>query len=103
MLKTGTFKIKQQKFSPALSKWRGKGIACDARVRHDMAAAAVMGPHNPEEIPIFNWAVKSGMKPEVLAAIEIRGEKTGDVKRDFKKPQVVPWGAINKVWGVAEL
>lgn len=68
----------------------------------DMAAAAVMG-FGPEEIPTFDWAIKSGMQPDGLAAIETRGEQIEDVKRQFKKPEVVPWQAINKIWGVEEL
>ena len=68
----------------------------------DMVAASVMG-FEMQEIPTFNWAVKTGMQPSSLADIEVRGEPIADVRRNFKKPNVVPWNAINKLWGVQEL
>jgi len=68
----------------------------------DLVAANIMG-FKTEEIPTFNWAVKSGMKPASFDEIEIRGEKPDSVRRNFKKPGVVPWNAINKLWGVQEI
>ncbi len=68
----------------------------------DLVAANIMG-FKTEEIPTFNWAVKSGMKPASIDDIEIRGEKPENVRRNFKKPGVVPWNAINKLWGVQEI
>ena len=68
----------------------------------DMVAAKTMG-FTPLEIPTFAWAVSTGMKPEKLDGIEIRGEKIDDVKRDFIKPTVYQWTDINNSWGVQEL
>ncbi len=68
----------------------------------DMVAANIMG-FEPQEIPTFNWAAKVGMKPSKLDDIEVRGETIASVQRKFKRPEIVPWNAINKFWGVAEL
>jgi len=68
----------------------------------DLVAAAVMG-FNPNEVPTFVWAVNSGMRPTDLKEIEIRGEPIDKVRRRFVRPNVVPWTAINKFWGVQEL
>ncbi|HPF52627.1 MAG TPA: DUF362 domain-containing protein [Draconibacterium sp.] len=68
----------------------------------DMVAASIMG-FEPEEIPTFDWAIKSGMKPSSLEDIEVRGETISSVQRKFKRPDIVPWNAINKLWGVEEL
>ena len=68
----------------------------------DMVAARIMG-FEPHEIPTFEWAMKSGMKPSSLDDIEIRGESIEGVQRKFKRPDVVPWIAVNKLWGVEEL
>ena len=68
----------------------------------DIVAAYVMG-FEPSVIPTFVWAMKLGMKPEKIDDIEIRGEKIENVKRDFVKPNVVPWTDINKLWGVQEI
>ncbi|MGD8869348.1 MAG: DUF362 domain-containing protein [Gemmatimonadales bacterium] len=68
----------------------------------DMVAAHLMGIETAE-VPTFTWAHKAGMKPTTLAEIEIRGEPLASVTRAFKKPNVVPWTAINKFWGVKEM
>ncbi|NQU88815.1 MAG: DUF362 domain-containing protein [Mariniphaga sp.] len=68
----------------------------------DLVAASIMG-FEIDEIPTFEWAVKSGMKPGSLDEIEVRGEKLNDVKRKFKKPDILPWNTINKLWGVEEI
>ena len=67
-----------------------------------MVAANVMG-FEREKIPTFDWAIKNGMKPSSLDDIEVRGETIANVQRKFKQPNVVPWNAINKFWGVEEL
>jgi hypothetical protein len=67
-----------------------------------MVAAHLMGIETAE-VPTFTWAHKAGMKPTTLAEIEIRGEPLASVTRAFKKPNVVPWTAINKFWGVKEM
>jgi uncharacterized protein (DUF362 family) len=68
----------------------------------DMVAAITMG-FKPEEVPTFVWAVKSGMRPADAREIEIRGERIENVSRKFERPNVVPWTAINNMWGVQEL
>jgi uncharacterized protein (DUF362 family) len=68
----------------------------------DMVASRVMG-FETEEIPTFSTALNLGMYPGRLDEIEIRGENVENVKRDFIKPNVVPWTAINKSWGVQEI
>ena len=68
----------------------------------DMVAAHLMGIETAE-VPTFTWAHKAGMTPTTLDEIEIRGEPVGSVQRTFKKPNVVPWTSINKIWGVKEL
>jgi hypothetical protein len=56
-----------------------------------------------QEIPTLVLAQKAGMKPTSLDEIEVTGEKISNVKRDLKKPQVVPWESISQVWGVKEM
>jgi len=68
----------------------------------DMVAANIMG-FEPHEIPTFIWAIKSGMKPSDMNEIEIRGEKIENVRRNFIKPNVVPWTDINNWWGKQEI
>ena len=68
----------------------------------DMVAANIMG-FETQEIPTFTWAVKAGMKPKSLDDIEIRGEKSVNVRRNFEKPQLVVRKDINKSWGVQEI
>ena len=68
----------------------------------DMVAAHLMGI-GTGEVPTFTWAHKAGMTPTTLDEIEIRGEPLANVTRAFKKPNVVPWTAINKFWGVKEM
>ena len=68
----------------------------------DLVGASVMG-FEIEEVPTFKWAIKSGFTPTNLSDIDVRGETIKDVRRNFKKPAVVPWQAINKFWGVEEL
>jgi uncharacterized protein (DUF362 family) len=68
----------------------------------DIVAAKVMG-FEPAEIPTFIWASRLGMYPARISEIEVRGEKVENVKRNFIKPNVVPWTDINKSWGVQEI
>ncbi len=68
----------------------------------DLVGASIMG-FDIHEIPTFDWAIKSGFKPTNLDEIDIRGEKLVNVRRNFKKPEVVPWQAINKFWGFEEI
>ena len=64
----------------------------------DMVAANVMG-FGPNEIDTFKWAWKAGMKPAVLDDIQIVGEKPAVVRRQFKKPMVVPYTKIQDWYG----
>ena len=68
----------------------------------DLVAADIMG-FQTGEIPTFEWAVQSGMKPSKLSDIEVRGEKLANVRKNFKKPQVRKWTDINKLWGFEEI
>jgi len=68
----------------------------------DLVGASIMG-FDIQEIPTFEWAIKSGFKPISLDEIEVRGEEINDVRYNFKRPEVVPWHAINKFWGAEEL
>lgn len=64
----------------------------------DMIAANVMG-FEPSEIPTFVWAHKTGMQPQGLDEIEVRGEKVSSVRRNFARPQLSAWSAISPFWG----
>ena len=68
----------------------------------DMVAANIMG-FKPNEIPTFTWAMKSGMNPNDIDEIEIRGESIESVKCRFVKPNIVQWNSIKDHWGVQEL
>jgi uncharacterized protein (DUF362 family) len=68
----------------------------------DMVAANVMG-FEPDEIPKFVWAHKTGMQPQSLDEIEILGEKVSSVRRNFARPQLTSWNAIRSSWGVEEM
>lgn len=68
----------------------------------DMVGAAVMGIA-PEEVPTFVAAWGVGMTPTALADIETRGAPLAEVRRRFRRPDVVPWTAISGAWGVQEL
>jgi uncharacterized protein (DUF362 family) len=64
----------------------------------DMVAAHIMGFERPE-VPTFEVAIAAGMRPATLEDIEIRGEKTADVRMAFKKPGIIPWTDINSWFG----
>jgi hypothetical protein len=51
------------------------------------------------EIDTFRWALKAGMKPAKLDDIQIVGEKLAAVRRQFKKPIVVPYTMIQDWYG----
>jgi len=68
----------------------------------DMVATALMGIP-PAEVPTFACAHRAGMRPRTLDEIEVRGCRVDEAARAFVRPQVVPWSAINRVWGVKEL
>jgi len=68
----------------------------------DMVAAATMG-YDPGEIPTFAVAHQSGMKPDSLDSIEIRGEKINDVRRNFVRAHIVPYHDIKKWFGAEEV
>jgi uncharacterized protein (DUF362 family) len=68
----------------------------------DMVAAATMG-YEPGEIPTFALAHKSGMQPNALDEVEIRGEKIDMVKRSFVRANVVPYHTIKDWFGTKEV
>ncbi|MEJ2218207.1 MAG: DUF362 domain-containing protein [Gemmatimonadota bacterium] len=68
----------------------------------DMVGAATMGIQ-PAEVPTFAAAWGVGMTPTRLEDIEVRGAPLEQVRRRFKRPQVIPWSAIANIWGVQEL
>jgi len=68
----------------------------------DMVTANVMG-FMPNEIPTFVWAMKSGMTPNDINEIDVRGERIEKVRHRFVKPNIVQWNSIKDHWGVQEL
>jgi uncharacterized protein (DUF362 family) len=68
----------------------------------DMVAASVMG-FEPREVPTFTLAQEAGLGPISLDEIEVRGAAIREVRRRFKKPEIVDWQSINQVWGVKEI
>jgi uncharacterized protein (DUF362 family) len=68
----------------------------------DMVAAAIMG-FDPDEIPAYSLAHQSGMKPETLDDIEVRGEKIPDVRRLFARATILPWHSIKDWFGAKEV
>jgi len=64
----------------------------------DMVAASVMG-FRMNEIPTFSLASDTGLGPARLNEIEVRGAGIKDVRRNFVKPNVVPWNSIRDSWG----
>lgn len=64
----------------------------------DMVAANVMG-FELDEIDTFQWAFKAGMKPNKIDNIQIVGEQPADVRRQFEKPRIVPYGLIKDWYG----
>ena len=68
----------------------------------DMVAADIMG-FAPEEIPTFQWANLAGLAPQSLSQIEIRGETADNVRRRFRRPQIVDWNSIRDDFGAVEI
>lgn len=64
----------------------------------DMVAASVMG-FEMDEIPTFTLASDVGLGPSHLNEIEVRGTDIKDVRRNFVKPNIVPWNSIRDFWG----
>jgi uncharacterized protein (DUF362 family) len=68
----------------------------------DMVGASVMG-FAAHEVPTFDLAHNSGMKPFSVDEIEIRGEKIENVMRKFVRPKIVPFHDIRSWWGAKEV
>jgi uncharacterized protein (DUF362 family) len=68
----------------------------------DMVAANCMG-FEPHEIPTFTWAQKAGLKPALLADVEIRGLAPDKVARKFARPTIYAWKDIRQSWGAREI
>jgi uncharacterized protein (DUF362 family) len=64
----------------------------------DMVAANVMG-FEANEIDTFKWAFKAGMTPNKIDDIQIVGEHPDDVRRQFKKPEMVPYNLMQDWYG----
>jgi uncharacterized protein (DUF362 family) len=77
-------------------------IAGTSPLAVDMVGATIMG-FDHRDIPTLEWAHKSGMLPTSLSDIEVRGLPIESVVRKFKRPEVIPWKAINGVWGNKEI
>ncbi|MFO7906978.1 MAG: DUF362 domain-containing protein [Pirellulaceae bacterium] len=68
----------------------------------DLVAADLMGI-SPQEVPTFVWAHRTGLGPGNVNDVEVRGEKPNDVRRCFKKPEVVSWESISDTFGAEEI
>ncbi len=68
----------------------------------DMVATSVMG-FETNDIPTFEVAHKAGMQPTHINQIEVRGENIRNVRRRFKRPNIIAWNSIRDVWGVKEI
>jgi uncharacterized protein (DUF362 family) len=77
-------------------------IAGTCPLATDMVGAALMG-FEIDEIPAIVLAHKSGMLPGTFNEIEIRGLRIDQCKRQFVRPNIMKWTAINKFWGAKEL
>jgi uncharacterized protein (DUF362 family) len=64
----------------------------------DMVAADVMG-FGLNEIDTFTWAHKAGMTPNTIRDIQIVGENPADVRRQFKKPAIMPYSELSDWYG----
>jgi uncharacterized protein (DUF362 family) len=64
----------------------------------DMVAANVMG-FEANEIDTFKWAFKAGMTPNKIGDIQIMGEHPEDVRRQFMKPEMVPYNLMQDWYG----
>ena len=64
----------------------------------DMVAASVMD-FEMDEIPTFTLASDVGLGPARLNEIEVRGTDIKDVRRNFVKPNIVPWNSIRDFYG----
>ncbi len=68
----------------------------------DIVAADLMGI-GVREVPMLAWGHRAGLGPASVGDIEVRGVELDAVRRPFRKPNVIPWGSINRTWGVQEL
>jgi uncharacterized protein (DUF362 family) len=65
-------------------------IAGTSPLAADMVGASLMG-FEINEIPTFTLAHQSHMKPAFLDEIEIRGLSLEETRRQFVRPQILPW------------
>lgn len=73
-------------------------IAGDNPLAVDMVSSLIMG-FDPQKIPTFMWAQRSGMTPFTFNEIEVVGERVETVWKKFTAPRVYPWSLVKKVWG----
>lgn len=77
-------------------------IASTNPLAADMVATKLMG-FNLNEVPAIILARQAGIGPGSISEIEIRGEQIKDVRRSFKRPNIVPWTEVSPVWGKEEI
>jgi len=77
-------------------------VAGTSPLATDMVGAALMG-FDISEIPFLILAHETGMHPNQMEDIEIRGLNIAECKRQFVKPAISKWTDINKWWGVKEI
>lgn len=68
----------------------------------DIVTSHLMG-FEPKDIPTFTWANKAGMRPTNLDEIEIRGERSDSVRRNFARPMIYRWRDISGWFGAQEI
>ncbi|KPK87674.1 MAG: hypothetical protein AMS27_01665 [Bacteroides sp. SM23_62_1] len=77
-------------------------IAGNNPLAADMVTTKLMS-FNLDEVPAITLARQAGMGPDSMDEIEVRGEKIEDVRKSFKRPNLVPWPQISPVWGNQEI
>jgi uncharacterized protein (DUF362 family) len=77
-------------------------VAGTSPLATDMVGASLMG-FDISEIPFLKLAHETGMHPNQMEDIEIRGLNIAECKRQFVKPAISKWTDINKWWGVKEI
>lgn len=77
-------------------------IASTNPLAADMVGTKLMG-FNLNEVPAISLAQQAGMGPVSMDDIEIRGEKIEDVRRSFRRPNIISWPEISPYWGKEEI
>jgi uncharacterized protein (DUF362 family) len=77
-------------------------VAGTSPLATDMVGATLMG-FEFSDIPFLRLAHETGMHPNQMEDIEVRGLNIAECKRQFVKPTISKWTDINKWWGVKEI